>query len=345
MGPHDERLMMASLEGVLGSIQASAEAMSDIVRQTREPTEPPAPPVLGPSLHAERIPRWHFAMLNDTHRNSLLRRALERYVTDGARVLEIGTGTGLLSLMAVRAGAAHVSTCEVDPLLAEIARETVRANGFDDRITVLGRRSTELGPDELGGPFDLIVSEIIDCGLVGEAILPTLDDARCRLLAPGGTILPTSASLYGRVIESPQAVQLNRVEYAEDFDMRLTNLVATPGHFEVDADTLAAEPLSPDLTLGTFDFNKPGPYPPGASVTAPVVRSGTAHALLSWFEVSFGDEVIANAPKGQKTHWSQACTLLDTPVAVSSGDVHPLDVSWRDARLVATLRDTRIGDA
>ena len=89
-------------------------------------------------------PAWHIPMVNDEERNQAYDLALRRAVKPGDTVLEIGTGSGLVAMMAARAGAGKVVTCEVLPLIADIAREVVAKNGLSERITVLTRKSTQL---------------------------------------------------------------------------------------------------------------------------------------------------------------------------------------------------------
>ena len=88
-------------------------------------------------------PAWHIPMINDDERNAAYERALHRAVTPGDLVFEIGTGSGLVAMMAARAGAGRSSParrCRSWPNRAEkIAR-----NGLSDRITVLSKRSTQL---------------------------------------------------------------------------------------------------------------------------------------------------------------------------------------------------------
>src|SRR5579872_5650896 len=82
------------------------------------------------------VPPWHFKIIRDARRNGAYDAALRRAVFPGARVLDIGTGSGLLAMMAARAGAAEVVACEVNPVIAEQAREIVRQNGYADRVRV-----------------------------------------------------------------------------------------------------------------------------------------------------------------------------------------------------------------
>src|SRR5262249_3817977 len=147
-------------------------------------------------------------------------------------------GTGLLAMMAIQAGAGRVTTCETNPLLAEIAQQVIRAHGMDKHISVIPKSSTELAVGrDIDAPADLVVSEIADCGLIGEGMLPTMRHARRHLLADGGQLLPQSARLFGFLLESPVIVGLNRVSGAAGFDVRLLNVAATQGHFPVRLNT------------------------------------------------------------------------------------------------------------
>ena len=90
------------------------------------------------------IPPWHAAMLNDKRRNDLFDKAIRRAIHPGSHVLDIGTGTGLLAMMAARAGAEHVTACESVGVLAEKARDIVALNGLSDKITVIHKHSRDL---------------------------------------------------------------------------------------------------------------------------------------------------------------------------------------------------------
>src|SRR5271170_6846982 len=86
------------------------------------------------------VPQWHFPMMHDAPRNQAYDAALRR-AAPGRRVLDIGTGAGLLAMMAARAGARHVTTCETVPQIAARARTVIDGNGLADRITLHAKRS------------------------------------------------------------------------------------------------------------------------------------------------------------------------------------------------------------
>ena len=142
------------------------------------------------------MPAWHAAIIGDRARNEAYDAALRNAIEPGMRVLEVGAGTGLLAMMAARAGAAEVVTCEINPLVAERARQIVAQNGYADRVRVIGKHSGDLklGVD-LSGPADVFVSEIISGSLLNEAVLPVMEDVVPRLLKPGAIVIPFRASI------------------------------------------------------------------------------------------------------------------------------------------------------
>lgn len=179
------------------------------------------------------------SMLHDTVRNDkyerAIRYAVHRFRTDNGRppvVLDIGAGTGLLSLFAARAGAAAVFACEMFPHMAEIAHavtsaatESTAVNDFGEPlcpITVLAGRSThvvvadEIDDEDTSSEAnlvlpqraDILVTEIFDSVLLGEAVIPTLRHAVAHLLVPGAEIVPHAARVIVAGVEFPRLQQL-----------------------------------------------------------------------------------------------------------------------------------------
>lgn len=144
------------------------------------------------------IPGWHFAMLNDRARNDAFERAIAKAAPGRRLALDIGTGSGLLAMMAARAGAERVVACEAIKPLARVAARIVARNGYADRITVIAKRSTELAPgQDLPRPADLLISEILDAGLLGEGVMRTFRHAAAALILPDAAIIPAGATVRG----------------------------------------------------------------------------------------------------------------------------------------------------
>jgi len=103
---------------------------------------------------------------------------LEKHLRGGERVLDIGTGSGILSMAAIRLGAASALGIDNDPTAVECAREYARINNFDNRLELrVGNFS-----DCADGDFDIIVANI------DGKTLPALCSYLPRLLKPGGRI-------------------------------------------------------------------------------------------------------------------------------------------------------------
>lgn len=135
-------------------------------------------------------------MLNDEHRNSCYRRAIKESIKTGnERVLDIGTGTGLLALYALEAGAKEVYACEEDEVMLDICRKVFPENNVN--VTIIADHSTNISLEELGiHKFDVIVMEIFDSGAFGEGVLATLIHAKENLLKEGGVFVPNGIELF-----------------------------------------------------------------------------------------------------------------------------------------------------
>nr|GMC65401.1 probable protein arginine N-methyltransferase 1.2 [Ipomoea batatas] len=113
-------------------------------------------------------------------------------------VLDVGAGTGILSLFCAKVGAKHVYAVECSTM-AEMAQEIVKSNGFSDVITVIKGKIEEI--DLPVAQVDIIISEWMGYFLLYENMLNTVLYARNKWLVPNGLVLPDKASLYLTAIE------------------------------------------------------------------------------------------------------------------------------------------------
>jgi len=258
-------------------------------------------------ISARSLPDYHLTMLQDTARNKAYRIAIEANAK-GRVVLDIGTGTGLLAMMAARAGAERVIACEANPLLAQTARQIIEANGLTDRIDVHACHSTELEREAIApAGVDMVVSEIFSAGLIGEGVLTSLEDARERLCAQHAVFLPSSACLQVALAdyEDPASHSLQSLSDVEGFDVSLFERHLQ--HIETVAqDDPALRLVSNAAQLCRVDFTADNPLAltrhDKTQVTANASRAG---GLAQWLQINFpGAETYANGPGcGGQPHW------------------------------------------
>ncbi|XP_071087204.1 protein arginine N-methyltransferase 9-like [Haliotis cracherodii] len=184
------------------------------------------------------VERWHFRMLNDMTRNRAFRDGIDLAVTQGFNtVLDIGAGTGLLSLFAEEAGAVSVHACEVSKSMCDVAAEIITANcSASDKINLIPKLSLDLSiPQDIPSRVSLVVTETFDAGLFGEHIVSTLHHAWEHLLLPpaahsqqgGGRVIPAAATVYLCPVESETIRKGNRLLYPVllNLDLRGIDLV------------------------------------------------------------------------------------------------------------------------
>ncbi|MEM1277854.1 MAG: 50S ribosomal protein L11 methyltransferase [Pseudomonadota bacterium] len=194
--PHAARLLATLLLRSSGSLPLIDLARASIALRASAPQDRFVWEATDDMVYSQ-VPAWHWKMLQDEARSKAYRQAIEGNVKPGMLVLEIGAGTGLLAMMAARAGAEHVVTVEENPLMAEIAKSCIALNGFADRITVVTGHSTDLVVGEtLPRRADLLVHEILSSSIVTEGMLPSIAHARAALLTPEAKLLPDRIEIH-----------------------------------------------------------------------------------------------------------------------------------------------------
>ncbi|MCK6453006.1 MAG: tetratricopeptide repeat protein [Alphaproteobacteria bacterium] len=334
---------LAEAQSVLGLLLhqhgRSAEALEALRRATAlDPDDAEARSNLR-AVQVAMVPAWHFTMLNDDARNQAYDRAIRAAVRQGDHVLEIGTGSGILAMMAARAGAGRVTTCEANPALAAVAAEIVARNGCADRVSVVARKSTELevGRD-LPRPADLLVMEIFDAVLLGEGVLPSLADARARLLAPEARVLPQGARVYAAVVELPGLRRVHPIRDVAGFDLSPFAVFADPVGQMVE---LASEPhrmLTAPAPLFDFDFTRAVPISGAARATLGATADGTAHAVALWYDLDLAEGVtMTTAPGVARNHWKQAVMFLPEDIPLRAGQELAAEARYAGTRLTVEV--------
>ncbi|HXQ69830.1 MAG TPA: 50S ribosomal protein L11 methyltransferase [Pyrinomonadaceae bacterium] len=267
------------------------------------------------------VPRWHFEMLNDEPRNYAFERALANAVTEDTIVLDIGSGTGLLAMMAARAGAKETITCEMVAPLAALARETIKLNGLAGRIVSLNQKSTSLVVGkQMSCKANLLVTETVNCALLGEGIVSSIAHAKANLLTEDAQIIPCGATVYGMVVESPRLRGFNSVQIASGFDVSLINRFATDGYYPVRVAAFDYTSLTDPFEVFHFNFANGTIVPERKTIRVPGKRDGMGQCIIFWFDMQLDQTISISNEPGSIGHWEQAVQCLEKDVRIHAGE-------------------------
>jgi len=233
----------------------------------------------------------HRQYLEDAPRVNAFARAIAEVVRPGAVVVDLGCGSGILGLLACRAGAARVYAID-DGGIIEVAREAARANGYADRVTHIEGHSQRITLPE---PADVIVADQIGRFGFDAGVIDYFADARRRFLKPGGCTIPSALQLWVAPIEAAEA--FSRIDFWQsrpaDFDFSAVGDIAAnigyPIRFERDQ-------LLGDAIMGV-EVGAADPEPIAFACEAIALRSGVLHGIGGWFAARLSPGVcMTNAP-------------------------------------------------
>jgi Tfp pilus assembly protein PilF len=281
------------------------------------------------NAYSDLIPAWHFAMMNDRPRNDAYQAAIARLVP-GKRVLDIGTGTGLLAMMAARAGAKCVTTCEAVVPIAEWAGEIIAHNGLADRIAVIARRSTDLTVGVgLRERAQVLVTETFSSDLLSEGVLPAIEHAHEHLLTPNAVVIPQIAKAVAYLIGGSEIEAMLFAGMSNGFDLSLFNEFA-PAILAASVNNIVHDVLSDDFELLSFDLRTRRFPMQSRNVDVAVTKSGVAAGLVQWIYLDLdGTDHYENRPFSGPNldgHWTQILHRFPRPLAVEAGTIVRLAV-------------------
>ncbi|CAH0761369.1 unnamed protein product [Diatraea saccharalis] len=333
----------------------------------------------------QEIARSAFAdMLHDTERNKKYYRALqlaiEKMHSEGkkANVLDIGTGTGLLSIMAARCGADSIVACEAFKPMAECCLKILEHNGVADKITVIPKRSTELtvGVDgDLKEKANILVTEVFDTELIGEGALSTFSHAHQYLLEKDCIVIPDSAVIYVQVVECPTLQKWNKLNDLADEDLQIVlrapqKMKDCPGSAAVHDIQLSQLPrqvfreLSDQIPVFFYDWSGRTAIDMKRTVRQDFVISNTGRAqqVFMWWELNMDTEgkivlscapwwchpdanLVAERPQDSipwRDHWMQAVYYLPKELTVQKDSEVTLVSCQDDYSLWFYLEDQNV---
>lgn len=271
-------------------------------------------------------------MLKDQIRTNAYRDAIEGNPDDfrDKIVLDIGAGTGILSIFAARAGAKHVYAVE-NAEIAFFAREIIKNNGLQDKITVLKGKMEEI---ELPVPkVDIIISEWMGYFLLYESMLDSVLWARDKYLNKGGKMFPDRAIIYAAAMEDEgekrRRAAFWKNQYGVDMSVMTNVVLKEPciDYLNAFSDDFCYNMIvSEKCKIIDFDLvnMKKEDVNFAATYHLNINKDSTASALITWFDCHFSNVkkpvILSTSPFEPYTHWKNTIFYIDKACHVKHGD-------------------------
>ncbi|MDH5620358.1 MAG: methyltransferase domain-containing protein, partial [Gammaproteobacteria bacterium] len=261
----------------------------------------------------------HYGYLEDSAKVKQYQAAVAASIRPEHIVLDLGCGTGLLGLMALRAGARKVYFIEEGPII-EAARRTIAETGFADKAVFLQANSYQLSLPE---QVDAVICDHVGYFGFDYGILGLLADAKQRFLKPGGFSIPERIELKLAPVESESCRNIvgrwRSGDIPDEYSWMGTPAANTKYGVQLAPTDLLATPSAlANLELGAE-------APPFMSWTAEFssTRDGMLDGVAGWFDCCLhGDIHMTNAPTASAAlERPQAYLPLEASVPVLEGDV------------------------
>jgi protein arginine N-methyltransferase 1 len=281
-------------------------------------------------------------MIADTGRTASYARALETNIIPGSVILDIGTGPGILALLACRYGAGKVYAVEPYDVI-QAAREAATASGFADRVECMQASTTDIVlPEKVDG----IVADLRGVLPPFQRSLLSIIDARDRFLKPDGWIVAARDTMWAAVVSSPALhdVVTNAWQTAYGFDFSGARVRAANQWLgrSVNAEDLLVEPQC----WAVVDYKNIQRPDVSGDASWPIERDGVAHGVTVWFDCETAPGLgFSNSPASSERHvykqaffpWPEATRLVrgDHLTVRLRADFVQSDYVWSwDTRLV-----------
>jgi len=267
----------------------------------------------------------HEEMLKDEVRTLTYRNAMyhNRHLFKDKVVLDVGCGTGILSMFAAKSGASKVYGIEMSNIV-EHAKKIVATNHLDHVVEIIqGKVEEVVLPVE---KVDIIISEWMGYCLFYESMLDTVLYARDKWLAPNGMLFPDRATLFVSAIEDRQYKEdkINFWDNVYGFDMSCIRNVAVnePLVDVVESKQVVANScLVKEVDLYSvkkedLSFNSP--------FNLTVKRDDYVHAIIAYFNIEFTKchkrTGFSTSPDSRYTHWKQTVFYLEDYITAKTGE-------------------------
>ena len=267
---------------------------------------------------------YHRTLIADRVRNIAIYKALNEVIEpEKTTVADIGTGTGLLGLMAAKLGAKEVYLYEHGPV-SDVAAQNLQANNAHQCQLL----AWLLHRNDRSTPVDVIVCETLGNYPFEENIIDTLNDARQRMLKPEGVIIPSHVRQYAALVTTPRFFDELCIWDKVGFDIDLTpaklkslnNIYVRtfePTDLYAPENSKAAEVQMWD----EVNFSTDNRSSRKGEIQFQINKPANIYGVAVWWEADLTKSIsISTAPKKPATHWEQLYFPVETAIKADCKD-------------------------
>ena len=285
---------------------------------------------------------YHRTLIADRVRNQAFEAALRAVIKKGVTtVADIGTGTGLLALMAVKLGAREVFLYEAAEV-AGVAAKVLKANGARNCHLIPCHSTEMVDPPKV----DVVVSETLGNYALEEHIIESLADAKKRFLKPGGVLIPRRLDQFVAPVISGRVQAEFDAWDATGFDLSVAKAMSLNNIY---VRTLAAKELLKAKVWDTVDLGTDGRSSRKGEASWKLKAAASVYGFATWWSAELvPDIMLSTAPDAPRTHWEQLYFPLLQPIAAKAGDTIEVNLRSRTSAeagthvaWVATHRDAK----
>lgn len=272
-------------------------------------------------------------MIHDTGRMQPYVQALKQAIKTDSIVLDIGTGTGIFSLLACQFGAKKVYAIEPSNAI-HLAKEIAKINGYQNKIDFIQDLSTEINLPE---KVDIIISDLRGVLPLFNTHISSIIDARKRFLASNGVLIPQEDLIYGGIVSVPEIEQ----EYSSPWLNNSYNLNMKPALKYVKNNWTKAkikreEFLCKPQFLCKLDYYRIEEVNWQTEVNFTVEKDNVGHGICLWFDAILADKIgFSNAPLSesleaenrQQLIYGQSFFPWQNPVELLKGDTVEIKIN------------------
>lgn len=284
-------------------------------------------------------------MIADETRTRLFGQAIASLCRPDTVAIDVGSGSGILSLFAARAGARKVHALELTSMIND-ARQIAADNGFADRIEFIRGDATAFVSPE---PADLIFSEWAGMYLIDEyRHFDAYCQVRDRCLKPSGASVPGYASMFLAPVDNSQLYAergfgfWKRPVHGFDFSLAGRRQLAAPRRVVVD---VRSSCLLGEYKLTTIDCLKEtsSAFFFETEFSHRYAAAGACHGFIGYFNLELAPGIVLDtSPHSKLTHWQQSYFPIEALFAQAGDDLHVRVKTYIDPGSLAAMLELSV---